>query len=128
MNKEIIETPNAPKPIGPYSQAVLMDDTLYISGQIPMDPDSGNMIDSSYPIATKQVMENLLGILAAANMRIEHIVKCTIYVKDMEEFPMVNAVYGSYFDETGVFPARETVEVRELPKGALVEISAVAMR
>lgn len=128
MNKQIIETEFAPKPIGPYSQAILIDDILYISGQIPLDPFSGNMVDSSYPIATKQVMDNLMAILAAAQMKTEHIVKCSIFIKDMNEFPAVNAVYGSYFDDLEAYPVRETIEVSNLPKGALVEISAIAQR
>lgn len=123
-----IETKDAPMPIGPYSQAILSGDTLYVSGQIPLDPITGNMVDSSYPIATKQVMDNIGAILSASGMGYENIVKSTIFLIDMNEFPAVNAVYASYFDLTDRFPARETVAVAGLPKGAMVEISVIAVR
>ncbi|MBK8808929.1 MAG: RidA family protein [Bacteroidales bacterium] len=122
-----IVTPSAPKPIGPYSQAVLVDKTLYISGQIPINPESGNIIDESYALATKQVMDNIVAILQEAEMQIENVVKCSIFLKDMNEFPTVNAVYANYFQTNSIFPARETIEVSKLPKDALVEISAIAV-
>ena len=126
MGKKIIYTENAPKPVGPYNQAVLAGDTLYISGQIPIDPMSNTMIDSDISLATKQVMENIGAILTEAKMDFNDIVKCTIFVSDMARFKEVNAVYFNYFPEE--FPARETVEVSALPLNSLVEISAIAVK
>jgi 2-iminobutanoate/2-iminopropanoate deaminase len=126
MVKKIIYTENAPKPVGPYNQAVLVGETLYISGQIPMNPSTNAMIDSDISLATKQVMENIGAILEKAQMDFNNIVKCTIFVSDMAKFKEVNAVYFNYFPED--FPARETVEVSGLPLQALVEISAIAVK
>jgi len=126
MEKKIIYTENAPKPVGPYNQAVLAGETLYISGQIPINPVSNIIIDSDISLATKQVMDNLGAILTEAGMTFNNVVKCTIFISDMARFKDVNAVYFNYF--TNDFPARETVEVSGLPLNALVEISAIAVK
>ncbi|MFC2147966.1 RidA family protein [Bacteroidota bacterium] len=125
--KKIINTPNAPAPIGPYNQAVLSGNTLYVSGQIPMDPSSGKLIENDIKKETLQCMKNLKAILEAADMSFEDVVKATIFVKDMNCFAAINEVYGSFFNaETA--PARETVEVSNLPKFVNVEISMIAVR
>ena len=125
--RKIINTSNAPAPIGPYNQAVLSGNTLYISGQIPLDPSSGKLIEDDIKKETLQCMVNLKAILEAANMSFEKVVKATIYVKDMNSFSDINEVYGSFFSaETA--PARETVEVSNLPKFVNVEISMIAVR
>tara|TARA_R110000796_G_scaffold252631_1_gene389311 strand:- start:215300 stop:215680 length:381 start_codon:yes stop_codon:yes gene_type:complete len=125
--KQIINTPNAPAPIGPYNQAVLAGNTLYISGQIPIDPKSGNLIEGDIQKETKQSMENLKAILTEAGMTFENVVKTSIFIKDMNQFSQINEVYGSYFNaETA--PARETVEVANLPKFVNVEISMIAVK
>ena len=125
--KKIINTDNAPAPIGPYNQAVLSGDTLYISGQIPMDPRTGTLIEGDIKKETKQSMENLKAILTAANMTFDRVVKSTIFLKDMHQFSEVNEVYGTYFN-TETAPARETVEVANLPKFVHVEISMIAVK
>ena len=125
--KEIINTPNAPAPIGPYNQAVLSGNTLYISGQIPMDPVSNALISGDIQKETHQCMENLKAILEAAGMGFEHVVKASIFVKDMNQFSQINEAYGQYFDPSTA-PARETVEVANLPKFVNVEISMIAIR
>ncbi len=124
--KKIINTPNAPAPIGPYNQAVLIGNTLYISGQIPLDPVTGNLIEGDIKKETKQCMENLKAILTEAKLDFENVVKASIFVKDMRQFSEINSVYGNYFNaETA--PARETVEVANLPKFVNVEISMIAV-
>jgi len=125
--KKIINTPNAPAPIGPYNQAILSGDTLYISGQIPIDPSTGNLVEGDIKKETLQSMENLKAILAKAGMNFESVVKSTIFLKDMHQFSEVNEVYGSYFN-TDTAPSRETVEVANLPKFVNVEISMIAVR
>ena len=125
MSKKIIYTSNAPEPIGPYSQAVEANGMLFVSGQIPIDPKTGNVVDGGVTAQTKQVMENLLAILSAANCSFGDVLKTTIFIKDMNAFGQINEVYGSYFDVNNA-PARETVEVARLPKDVLVEISCVA--
>lgn len=125
--KKIISTPNAPAPIGPYNQAVLSGNTLYISGQIPMDPSSGNLVEGNISKETEQSMENLKAILLEAGMTFENVVKTSIFLKDMHQFSDVNKVYASYFDEETA-PARETVEVANLPKFVNVEISMIAVK
>lgn len=127
MTKKIIFTDAAPDPIGPYNQAVLAGDTLYVSGQIAIDPFSGVLLTGDIRKETRQVMENLQAILKAAGMDFSNVVKCSIFLADMSDFGEVNKIYGSYFDEAGA-PARETVAVRTLPKGVQVEISAIAVR
>ncbi|EID73046.1 RidA family protein [Imtechella halotolerans] len=125
--KKIIHTPKAPAPIGPYSQATMVGDVLYTSGQIALDPITGNLIEGGVEEETKQVMKNLEAVLEAAGMTFENVFKTTIFLKDMHQFSQVNAIYGSYFnDETA--PARETVEVANLPKFVNVEISMMAAK
>lgn len=125
--KKIIFTENAPAPIGPYNQAILKNDTLYASGQIAINPQSGELITDNILDETKQVMQNIAAILEAADMTFEHIVKATIFIMDMNNFTAINSVYGSYFDEKTA-PARETVQVACLPKNVNVEISIIAIR
>lgn len=126
MAKKIIHTPNAPAPIGPYNQAVLINGTLYTSGQIAIDPNTGDLVQDSIEIETKQVMENMKAVLAAANMTFEHVVKTSIFISDMNNFSKINAVYSEYFNDDNA-PARETVEVANLPKFVNVEISMIAI-
>lgn len=126
MNKTIINTPNAPAPIGPYSQAVQYGDTLYISGQVCIDPSSGNLNNKSLQDETHQVMNNLKAILKEAGMDFSNVIKTTIFLTDMKRFVELNEVYGQYF--TGNFPARETVQVSALPKFVNVEISMIAVK
>lgn len=127
MNKCAISIPGAPAPIGPYSQAILVEDTLYVSGQIPIDPKTGVLQDQTIEIATKQVMDNILALLNAVDMKNENIVKCTIFLKDLGNFNKVNDVYASYFNDI-IPPARETVQVSKLPMDVDVEISCIAVR
>ena len=124
MEKKIINTPQAPAPIGPYNQAVLVNNTLYISGQICIDPTSGNLKNKDIQDETHQVMHNLKAILYDAGMTFSNVVKTTIFITDMGKFSELNEVYGKYFD--GDFPARETVQVSALPKAVNVEISMIA--
>lgn len=126
MKKEIISTDQAPAPIGPYSQAVKKNGTLYTSGQIAIDPKTGELILDDITTETKQVMENMKAVLAAAGMGFEHVVKSSIFLSDMGDFPIVNAVYAEYFDDAEA-PARETVQVACLPKNVNVEISMIAV-
>jgi 2-iminobutanoate/2-iminopropanoate deaminase len=126
MNKQIIHTPKAPAPIGPYSQAVLLNDTLYISGQVCIDAETGGLKNGSVQEEARQVMHNLKVILEAAGMSFSHVVKSTIFLTDMHRFGEVNEVYGSFFETD--FPARETVQVSALPKFVNVEISMIAVR
>jgi len=125
--KTIIKTDKAPAPIGPYNQAVFAGNTLYISGQIAINPATGTLITGSVEEETKQAMENLKAILSAAGLSFEHVVKTTIFLKNMNDFAKVNAVYGSYLNETTA-PARETVEVSNLPKFVNVEIGMIAVK
>lgn len=124
MEKKIINTAAAPAPIGPYSQAVRAGNLLFVSGQVAFDPATGNLVTGDIPAETKQVMENLGAVLAAAGAGFSHIVKTTIFLSDMALFTQVNEVYGSYFSSD--FPARETVAVKGLPRGVNVEISVTA--
>jgi 2-iminobutanoate/2-iminopropanoate deaminase len=126
MSKTIIYSSDAPEPIGPYSQAVLHGNMLFLSGQIAIERASGKIISDSIESETKQVMLNIAGILRSAGMDFSNVVKCSIFLKDMNNFPRVNEVYGSYFTETP--PARETVEVSRLPKDVNVEISCIAIK
>ena len=125
--KKIIQTPNAPAPIGPYNQAILVDNTLYASGQIALDPKTMEVINEDIVAETTQVMKNLSEVLKSAAMNFEDVVKATIYLSNMRDFASVNEVYGSYFDHDQA-PARETVEVATLPKNVGVEISVIAIR
>lgn len=124
--KKIITTPNAPAPIGPYNQAILSNGTLYISGQIPLDPTTMELVEGDLSKETVQVMENLKSILLAANMDFENVVKSSIFLSDMNNFTEVNKAYGAYFNEDTA-PARETVEVANLPKFVRIEISMIAV-
>ena len=124
--KKIINTIKAPAPIGPYSQAVLVKDTLYVSGQVAFEPSTGKLITINIIKETNQVMNNLLNILNEAEMDFSNVVKVTIFLTDMNNFTTVNEVYGSYFKKK--FPARETVEVSRLPKDVNVEISLIAVK
>jgi len=124
--KTIIKTDKAPAPIGPYSQAVLVDNTLFVSGQIAIDPATGNLVTINIIQETSQVMNNLSNILTAAGMQFSDVVKTTIFLKDMNDFPHMNEVYEHFFEKD--FPARETVQVAGLPKGVNVEISVIAMK
>lgn len=122
--KKIVSTNNAPAAIGPYSQANLVNGVLYISGQIPIDPSTGNLVDGIEK-ETHQVMKNLKAILEEAGMSFSNVVKATIFLKSMDDFAVMNEIYASYFEE-GNYPARETVEVSCLPKNVSVEISMIA--
>jgi len=124
--KSIINTDNAPAPIGPYSQAVLTGNTLFVSGQIAIDPSNGNLITVNIIQETSQVMKNISNILTAAGMQFSNVVKTTIFLMDMNDFPHVNEVYAQFFEKD--FPARETVQVAGLPKGVNVEISVIAVK
>ena len=124
MDKKIINTANAPAPIGPYSQAVASNGMLYISGQIPLDPSTMELVSSGIQDETHRVMKSLKAILEAADASFDNVVKCSIFVADMGDFGAINEVYGSYFGENP--PARETVEVSTLPKNVNVEISCIA--
>lgn len=125
--KTIIQTDKAPAPIGPYSQAILINDTLYTSGQIALDAESGELVMSNIQVETRKVMKNLQVVLEAAGMGFENVVKSSIFLSSMKNFNQVNEVYASYFDESAA-PARETVEVSELPKKVNVEISMIAVK
>ncbi|KAB1159786.1 RidA family protein [Tenacibaculum aiptasiae] len=125
--KKIITTTKAPAPIGPYNQAVLSGNTLYTSGQIAINPKTGELVQDSIEAETKQVMENMKEVLSAAEMTFENVVKTSIFISDMHNFSKINAVYAEYFDETTA-PARETVEVANLPKFVNVEISMIAIK
>lgn len=126
MSKTIINTPNAPAPIGPYNQAVLTGNLLFISGQICIDPPTGNLKNGSIGEETTQVMENLKAILTEAGLDFSHVVKTTIFITDMNQFSTINGIYGKYFQTE--FPARETVQVSALPKFVNVEISMIAVK
>ncbi len=125
--KTIINTSKAPEPLGPYNQAILSGDTLYISGQIPLDVETKTMIDTSIEEATEQVMKNLKAILAEVDMSFENVVKTSIFIADMDNFHRINKVYARYFNEQTA-PARETVQVARLPKESTIEISMIAVR
>mgnify|MGYP001579272726 FL=1 len=125
--KKIIETSNAPAPIGPYNQAVLKGDTLYVSGQIALNPTTMELEMDTIENETVQVMENLKAVLNASEMTFENVVKTSIFLADMNNFAKVNAIYGQYFDEKTA-PARETVQVSVLPKSVNIEISLIASR
>lgn len=125
--KKIITTPNAPAPIGPYNQAVLSGNTLYTSGQIAINPETGALVLDDIKTETTQVMNNLKAVLEAANMNFEHVIKSSIFISNMDDFAQINEIYGSYFDDANA-PARETVQVARLPKNVNVEISVIAVK
>ena len=124
--KKAIQIQGAPAPIGPYSQAILHGNTLYVSGQIPLNPFSGDLVVNSIQDATHQVMKNITALLEESGMNRDNIVKCSIFLKSMDDFAEMNAVYGSYF--TAVPPARETVQVSKLPLDVPIEISCIAIK
>ena len=124
MNKKIIATIDAPKAIGPYSQAVAYNGVLYCSGQIPLDPVTGQVVDGDVEAQTVRVLENLKAVLDAAGSSLDQVLKTTVYIKDMNEFGKVNEVYARYFGDS--LPARATVEVARLPRDVRVEIDAIA--
>ena len=125
MTKKIIHTLKAPSPVGPYSQAILTQGTLYVSGQVPLEPESGQVIAGDIVAQTNQVMKNLQAILVEARMDFSNVVKCSIFLTDLDNFEAVNEIFGQYFPADP--PARETVEVSRLPKEVDVEISCVAI-
>lgn len=125
--KKIIYTENAPAPIGPYNQAVLVGNTLYTSGQIALNPKTMELVLDDIETETKQVMENMKAVLAAAEMTFENVIKTSIFIMNMEDFSRINSVYGAYFNEATA-PARETVQVASLPKNVNIEISMIAIK
>ena len=125
--KKIISTNKAPQPIGPYSQAVLVGNTLFTSGQIALNPETGELVMDTIQEETTQVMENLKSVLEAANMTFENVIKSSIFISDMNSFRAINSVYGNYFEQSTA-PARETIEVANLPKFVNVEISVIAVK
>ncbi|HMS30537.1 MAG TPA: Rid family detoxifying hydrolase [Saprospiraceae bacterium] len=125
--KKIIFTPEAPAPIGPYSQAIEWNNTIFISGQIAIDPKTGNLINENIELETHRVLDNIGAILNAAELSFQNVVKCSVFVKDIRQFSAINAVYTTYFSFEGA-PARELVEVSQLPKYVSVEISCIAIR
>ena len=127
MDKKIITTSNAPAPIGPYNQAVLTGNTLYTSGQIAINPATGDLVLETIAKETTQVMENLKAVLTEGGMTFENVIKSSIFISDMNNFSAINEVYGSYFNEATA-PDRETVEVANLPKFVNVEISVIAIK
>lgn len=123
--KTVIQIPGAPAPIGPYSQAILTDNTLYVSGQIPLDPFTGDLVTSDIQSATHRVLKNITALISEAGMTLDNVVKCSIFLKDMNDFAEVNEIYASYF--SNVPPARETVQVAKLPLDVSIEISCIAV-
>ncbi len=124
MKKEIIHCDSSPAAIGPYSQAVKVDSLVFVSGQIPIDPSSGNLVDGDIKVQTKQVLDNLNNILVTAGSSLEKVIKTTVYMTDLDDYSAMNEVYGTYFNKE--FPARAAVVVSELPKKARIEIDAIA--
>lgn len=125
--KEIINTPQAPAPVGPYNQSTKWQGLLFISGQIAIDPVTNTIIQDNIEAETHQVLRNIGAILQASGMSFQHVLKCSVFVKDMHMFNRINAVYAQYFDEANA-PARELVQVAELPKFVNIEISAIAAK
>lgn len=125
-SRTIVKTPLAPAAIGPYSQGVIAGDTLYCSGQIAIDPKSGGLVKDSIAEETERVLENVGAVLRAVSMDFDHVVQCTVYMTDVNDYAQINEVYARYFNENK--PAREAVPVPALPRGARVEISCIAVR
>jgi 2-iminobutanoate/2-iminopropanoate deaminase len=126
-NRKVIFTEDAPQPIGPYSQAILAGNTLYVAGQVGLNPATGKLDSTGIAGETRQALKNIYAVLLAANMNMSHIVKTTIYLKNVKDFEKVNKEYGTYFTNMAP-PARETVGVADLPKGAQIEISVIAVK
>ena len=124
--KKVISTTNAPAAIGPYSQAILSNNTLYCSGQIAINPATGNLVMDNITIETSQVMQNIAAVLKAAEMDFSNVVKCSIFMKDMNDYAAINEVYAKHFEDNP--PAREAVQVSVLPKNVNVEISVIAVK
>jgi 2-iminobutanoate/2-iminopropanoate deaminase len=124
LPKKHVHTPLAPKPIGPYSQAVIAGGLLFVSGQIPLDPQTGELIEGDIEVQTEQVLKNLMAILKEAKAGPEHVVKTTVFMRDLQEFPRMNEVYARYFGKEP--PARSTVQAAALPRGVAVEIDVIA--
>jgi len=124
--KKAVQISGAPAPIGPYSQAILANNTLYISGQIPLNPVDGSLVVDTVENATHQVLKNIFALLAEEGMNEDNVVKCSIFLKDLNDFAVVNAIYGSYFKN--IAPARETVQVAKLPLDVPIEISCIAVK
>lgn len=122
--KKIVETANAPQAIGPYSQAVIHNGLVYLSGQIPLDPATNNLVEDNIVVQTRRVIENLQAILEATGSSLEKVLKTTVYLRDIEEFPKMNDVYGEFF--TSNWPARATIQAARLPKNVRVEIDCIA--
>ena len=125
MNKKAIQIPNAPAPVGPYSQAILVNGMCFVSGQIPLNPETGQLEIATIEDATNRVLKNIEHLLHAAGMTLENVVKCSIFLKDLNDFAKVNKIYASYFK--GIPPARETVQVARLPLDVTIEISCIAI-
>jgi 2-iminobutanoate/2-iminopropanoate deaminase len=125
MNKEVISTANAPKAIGPYEQAIKVGEFVYASGQIPLDPQTGNVVEGDIKTQTRRAMENLKAVLEAAGSSLDRVVKTTVYLKNIGDFAVMNEVYAEYLGAAK--PARSTVAVADLPRGALVEIDLIAL-
>ena len=123
--RQIFSIPGAPKPIGPYSQAVRVGNTLYVSGQIPLNPETGTLVLDTIENSTHRVLQNIKALVEVAGMQMSDVVKVSIFIKDMKDFALINAVYANYF--SGDFPARETVQVSDLPMGVPIEISCIAV-
>jgi 2-iminobutanoate/2-iminopropanoate deaminase len=126
MSKKAIQIPNAPAPVGPYSQAILSGNTLYVSGQIPLNPETGKLEIDTIETATNRVLSNIGKLLEAADFTFDEVVKCSIFLKDLNDFAVVNGIYASYFQT--VPPARETVQVARLPLDVNIEISCIAVK
>ena len=126
MSKKAIQIADAPAPVGSYSQGILQDNMLFVSGQIPLNPKTGNLEMAGIEEATHRVMLNIQALLESANMQMSDIVKCSIFLTDMADFSVVNEIYSSYFE--GIYPARETVQVAKLPLDVSIEISCIAVK
>ncbi len=124
--KKAVQISGAPAPIGPYSQAILANNTLYVSGQIPLNPVDGSLVVDTVENATHQVLKNIFALLAEEGLNEDNVVKCSIFLKDLNDFAVVNAIYGSYFKN--IPPARETVQVAKLPLDVPIEISCIAVK